>query len=117
MSAIPSSVDRSQGVTLTWTGGNPSGIARIGAGSEIINAAGELSVQVQCSAPVAAGHFTIPPSALLALPPSALTVVGKILPSTTISLGTYDQTSFTAPGFDAAIVTVSVQDSLTVPFY
>jgi uncharacterized protein (TIGR03437 family) len=115
-SAIPASINRAQGVTLTWTGGNPAGIASITAQSSVVNAAGQLNVQVQCNVPVASGQFTIPASVLLALPPSSLTAVGKTIPSTFLSISTQDQSMFSAAGLDAGIIFVGVQDSLMVPY-
>ncbi len=116
MSAVPASINRADGVTLTWTGGNPSGVASIAANSSIINAAGQLNVQVQCAAPVAAGQFTIPASVLLALPPSSLTVVGTILPSTSLGLSTQEEFSFSAAGLDEGLVNVGVGSNLVVPY-
>ncbi len=113
MAAIPASIDRSKGVTLTWAGGNPAGIVSITAVSSEVNAAGTLVAQVNCAAPVAAGQFTIPPSALLTLPPSLLTPAG---PNATLQLQTQDQFPFTAPGLDAGIIYVEFQNRLTVPY-
>lgn len=69
------SVDRSQGVTLTWTGGDPgSQLALIGgltAGSGLDNSTTSQVGLFFCLAPMGAGSFTIPPSALANLPASS----------------------------------------------
>lgn len=56
------SITRSQGATITWTGGYPNGMV------QIFGAVGDPSIQFYCNAPSSAGQFTIPPSILLALP-------------------------------------------------
>jgi len=57
-------VTRSQGVTVTWTGGESSSYVYIG-GSSSSNAG---SASFTCYAPVSAGTFTVPSYVLLALP-------------------------------------------------
>ncbi len=59
--ALPS-ITRSQGATITWTGGFPNGTV------QIFGTVGDPAVQFSCSAPSSAGQFSIPPSILLALP-------------------------------------------------
>jgi hypothetical protein len=68
MNAI-TSITRSQGVTIDWTGG-ASGTYVYIYGSPSNNT-GTLSVGFACYAPVSANQFTIPSYALLALPPSS----------------------------------------------
>lgn len=105
MLQLPSTISRSQGLTLTWTGGKPSGVAEIVARSSANTATGTASAAVYCNVPNSAGQFTIPASALLALPPG----------SGQVSIGAGDQSPvFTAQGLDGAVVNVSVNDSLTV---
>ena len=62
-----STIDRSQGVTVTWSGGFPGGIMQVG-GSTGSPAGG---VAFACYAPSSAGQLTVPPSILLALPPGS----------------------------------------------
>jgi hypothetical protein len=60
-------ITRSNGMTVTWTGGEPSGSVRIVVSSAFDNSffAGR---QAFCRAPVKAGTFTIPPYIMTALP-------------------------------------------------
>jgi uncharacterized protein (TIGR03437 family) len=58
------SVDRTQPLTVSWTGGIPGTYVQIGGGSTTINA----SATFLCIAPVEAGQFTIPSYVLLASP-------------------------------------------------
>jgi uncharacterized protein (TIGR03437 family) len=114
MSALPSVINRFQGVTLTWSGGDPEGLVYVAASSSVVTRAGLLSAQVSCPAPVAAGQFTIPPSALLALPSSSLG--GQNSTATSLELQSQDQFPFSAPGLDAGLVYVQFQNILTVPY-
>lgn len=84
------------------------------AGSGVVTRAGTLNALVTCSAPVAAGQFTIPPSALLALPPSSLS--GQDTVPTFLDLQSQDLFPFSAPGLDAGLVDVQFQSRLTVPY-
>lgn len=105
MLQFPSTLDRAQGLTLTWTGGNPTGVALITATSSANAANGTVSATLLCEVPNSAGQFTIPASALLALPPG----------SGQVSIGTGDQSPmFTAQGLDGGVVSVSVEDQLAV---
>jgi uncharacterized protein (TIGR03437 family) len=67
MSSI-TSISRSQGVTINWTGGASGTYVFIDGSST--NASGSLSVTFECYAPVSANQFTVPSYVLLALPPS-----------------------------------------------
>ncbi len=68
--AAAASIDRTQGFTATWTGGNPNTwvliTGFIGTPASPTNTAGE--VVFVCWAPVADGEFTVPPYILSALP-------------------------------------------------
>jgi uncharacterized protein (TIGR03437 family) len=107
MLQLPSTLARAQGLTLTWTGGNQTGVAEIIAASSANTANGTVSASLYCEVPNSAGQFTIPASALLALPPG----------SGQVSINTGDQSPvFTAQGLDGAVVNVSVEDQLAVTF-
>ena len=112
MSSMPKTISCSKGLTVTWSGGNPSGFVRIVATTQ--NVAG-LQAAVGCTAPVSAGQFTIPPSAMMVLLPTSLSVLGNNLPTTSLSVQTQDQFPFTAPGLDVGIIYVEIQNELTVP--
>jgi hypothetical protein len=61
-------IDRTQGVTVTWSGGAPGVTVTInGSASAIVNGQ-SVSGGFTCLAPLSAGTFTVPVPALLALP-------------------------------------------------
>jgi len=96
-SASITAIDRSQGVTITWTGGTKGATLTIGLQSQ---AAAGIGASLSCNVDAAAGKFTIPPALLLALPASyspggAATGAFSI---TEVFVG-----SFTAPGIDIGI--------------
>ncbi len=64
-------IDRSQGATLTWSGGDPSSQALLILGGNVDNQAKAGAVFV-CLAPLDAGRFTVSPTILGSLPPSNL---------------------------------------------
>ena len=64
-------ITRSQGATITWTGGFPGGDVQI----EGEDGGSFGDVRFYCHAPSSAGQFAIPPSILMALPPG----VGKMV--------------------------------------
>ena len=63
----PSSITRSNGLTVAWTGGSANAIAQIGL-SGATDSSGLTGAQVVCQVPSSAGTFTIPAYALSALP-------------------------------------------------
>ncbi len=98
-------VNRANGVTVTWTGGDPAGYVTI-AGQSILagTAATTVVVGFTCTARVSDGAFTVPPIVLLPLPPST-TIAGTMftLPGVlTVSSYSSNAQSFQAPGIEAA---------------
>jgi hypothetical protein len=86
-------IDRTKPLTVTWTGGDPGGVVDIDGASSTGTAANPAAISFICLAPAVTGSFTIPPSVLLALPPSNHAALGF--------LGTLGvQPYFTAPGID-----------------
>jgi uncharacterized protein (TIGR03437 family) len=89
-----SSVTRSSGVTVTWSGGAPGTLAQI-TGDSTANIGGKsTTVSFTCQAPVSAGSFTVPVPVLLALPAGS--------GSLTVTDATNFQT-FTATGLDLGL--------------
>jgi uncharacterized protein (TIGR03437 family) len=89
---------RTNGLTVTWSGGDSTGYVII-FGSASGSATGNYQIQFACSAPAAAGSFTVPASALLALPATGQgisAVVGLFTKPLPVSLGGI-------PGFDLAL--------------
>jgi hypothetical protein len=87
-------INRSQGVKITWTGGDPNGYIQIqgGGGGNGINA------NFVCNASTGDGSFTIPPSLLLAMPANSAGGFNVIAKSAA--------TIFTATGLDFGGVTM-----------
>lgn len=62
-------IDKSQGLTVTWTGGNPGTYVSISGTAGTANSGGSGPVAgFTCLAPVGDGRFTVPSYILLALP-------------------------------------------------
>jgi len=64
-------VTRGAGVTVTWTGGEPTTLVTIQGQSFVTQGARVIGVFFQCWARNTDGQMAIPPTVLLALPPSA----------------------------------------------
>jgi uncharacterized protein (TIGR03437 family) len=63
------SIDRTQGLTVTWTGGNPGTYISISGNAVTANSGGAgPAAGFTCLAPVSDGRFTVPSYILLALP-------------------------------------------------
>jgi len=92
-------VDRANGVTVTWTGGAPGTFAKI-TGFSVITGPPGVVAEFTCTAPIAQGTFTVGPDVLLQLPAST---TGEL------SLGNSEPyTSFTATGLDYGFAQSSV---------
>jgi uncharacterized protein (TIGR03437 family) len=88
-------VSRSQGLTVTWTGGDPNGSVYIKGNAVVSQATFSAGAMFACTAPASAGTFTVPPAVTLALPPSSS---GGLM-VTSVS----PPVSFTAPGIDIGV--------------
>jgi uncharacterized protein (TIGR03437 family) len=108
------SVNRSQGVTVTWSGGDQNSYATIsGSSSTSGPQAANVGAMFTCTAPISAGTFTVPPSVLLALPQNSGTT-----PATSflgVGSGTLPM-KFTAPGLDAGYVTSTSSSAKNVSY-
>ncbi|HEY1185095.1 MAG TPA: hypothetical protein VGE89_12975 [Bryobacteraceae bacterium] len=86
-------IHRSQGVQLTWTGGDADGIVAIRGSSFAAAGAQTPSGSFMCSVPASAGQFTVPPSVLQALPAGAGTLTvenqsaAQTIPATGLDIG------------------------------
>jgi len=90
-SSSEGTVDRSEGVTVTWTGGASNTFVQIQGNS--VSSTNAFSASFTCDAPVGAGSFTVPPAVLLALPAG----------SGTLTVSNYtNPTSPTIPDLDFA---------------
>lgn len=89
------SVDRSQDLTITWTGGAP-GTQVTAVGASLVNG---VAAAFLCAAPVSAGQMTIPAYVLLTLNPTGSSIVPGQL-----SVGNRAVTAFKASGLDVPSV-------------
>lgn len=99
-------VTRSQGVTVTWTGGDPAGDVQISGSSFTGQLPNVVFASFTCTERNSAGRFTVPPVVLLALPPSSSQGAGGIsIPTGNLSLTTQTVPSrFNAPGIDIGFI-------------
>jgi uncharacterized protein (TIGR03437 family) len=112
-----STVTRSAGVTVNWTGGDPStyvSITGLSLGSVNGSTSNFVAALFTCEAPTPADTFTVSPAVLLSLPPST-TIGGVSLSSLSVSNFT-NPVPFTATGLDAGFVEASVENSITVNY-
>ncbi len=113
-----STVTRSSGLPINWTGGDPSTYVTI-TGYSAGTVAGSTTEFVggffSCQAPTAPGTFTVPAAVLLSLPPS-LTIAGIAIAGS-LSVDNYtNPVSFTAPNIDYAFVEASFNSSISVTY-
>jgi len=105
--ATITSVNRASGVTVHWTGGNPSGYVTISGSSIYYGAAlaNTIEAAFTCTARVSDGSFTVPPVVLLSLPPSGSNIPGVSVIPGSLSVESFDYQLFGPPsGLDAALV-------------
>lgn len=102
------SVNRGQGVTITWSGGDPTSFAYISGASFAASGVGASFI---CTERVAAGRFTVPPAVLLALPPSAGDTPGILLVGSSTN-----PTRFNASGLDAGYIVATSSSGKTVTY-
>ncbi|MGA3098923.1 MAG: hypothetical protein ABSF25_20905 [Bryobacteraceae bacterium] len=96
-------VTRSKGVTVNWTGGNSNTYVEISGSAFSGSSSTSVGGYFYCTAPVSAGTFTVPASVLLSLPATG-TVSGIPIPGT-LSVSNYtNPAQFTASGLDFAFL-------------
>ena len=116
-----STVTRSNGLTVSWTGGAAGTHVDItGISLESVNGSttNYLAGFFSCRAATVAGTFTVPPAVLLSLPPSTTISEGGVTISTSILLlsNFAAPVSFTAPKLDVGLVEAGVEDVLLVTY-
>jgi uncharacterized protein (TIGR03437 family) len=109
-------VDRSSGLTLTWSGGDPSQqMVLIAGGSS--DQKSKASGGFICFVPATGGSYTVPPSVLGNLPPSVADKpedsIGALLFGT-IPAGNYAK--FTATGLDVGHIFYGALNAKTLPY-
>ena len=105
-------VTRSQGVLLTWSGGDPNSFVYISGSS--FNTTNNVGAAFVCLERASVGSFTVPSGVLLALPAAA---AGSTFPTGSLSVGGVTTPSrFNAPGLDAGYVTATSFTSKSVNY-
>ncbi len=109
-------VIRSQGQQITWSGGDTSGYVQISGSSIMVDEITEtfLGGFFFCRASAAAGSFNIPAGVLLALPVST-SIEGFSLSSLAVG-NTTDGNSFEANGIDVGVISYSDESSKSVDY-
>jgi hypothetical protein len=110
-------VSRSQGVKINWTGGDANSYVQITGFSTTGTSASDVGGYFVCTAAVSPQTFTIPASVLLALPPSGTVASGGVTVPLYGSLvvGNYSNPKqFTATGLDYGFLTGFSSNSISV---
>jgi uncharacterized protein (TIGR03437 family) len=114
-------VTRSNGLTVTWTGGEAGSYVGV-TGASLTGVATSANTYLAglftCQAPVSAGTFTVPPAVLLSLPPSTtLSESGVTIPLGFLVLSnSATPTTFSAPNLDVGLVEANVENILYVTY-
>lgn len=99
---IPSTVNRSQDLTLNWTGSSAfSEVSIFAYNGLVVTASQSAYVYIVCDANASAGTFTIPSAILNLLPSNGYGTVTQ--PGVNLSIAGVPATNFTAPGIDAGV--------------
>jgi len=102
---IPASVNRSQDLTLTWTGGSAYSVVTIFLYSGVPEGSSDSFATVLCDADPASGTFTIPAAVLNLLPPKGYGAFGKLgvdIQIAGVAVATYTASS----GFDVGALSM-----------
>ena len=113
-----STVTRSNGLTVNWTGGEAGTHVDI-TGISLASISGTsdyLAGYFACRAPTVAGTFTVPPAVLLSLPPSSTIIKDGVAISTSILLlsNFANLVDFTAPNLDVGLLAADVTNLVYV---
>jgi len=104
MDAI-TSVNRSQGVTVTWTGGSGTGYIKISGTSITTIGTSVVGAIFYCSSLPGVGQFTVPTTVLLALPASTTVIANGAAVPSSLSVGAFSGLQpFAAPGVDLGLI-------------
>ncbi|MBZ5724251.1 MAG: hypothetical protein LAP87_04575 [Acidobacteriia bacterium] len=114
-------IQRSQGVTINWTGGDPASYVIITGTSvavDLTNSSLSAIVEFTCTAPVGPKTFTVPAAVLLAMPPSTIISAGgfSIGTGSLIVFNFTQPKTFTVPKVDIAFATAYFATSKTVNY-
>ena len=109
-------VQRSQGVTVNWSGVDAGALVEI-RGVSAPNDPAVAAVTFFCVEKASAGQFTIPPYVLLSLPAAPGTTTVANGSALGLSVGVTSTSRFTAPGVDAGLLRFSGVFGRNVSFH
>jgi uncharacterized protein (TIGR03437 family) len=100
---VAGAIDKTRGLQVTWTGGNPGTFVNISGSSSITGGGTQITAGYRCLAAVEAGQFTVPSYILLGLPNgNGGTLVQNLIDA-----------PLTASGLDIATAAASVSYSVS----
>lgn len=114
-----SPINRSSGVTVTWSGGDPAGYTQItGSSSATLPGNAIAAATFICTARTSDGTFTVPSVVLLALPASTTAGGGGLsIPTGSLSVNAYSAIkTFTATGLQIGTLTTFASNSALVTY-
>ena len=113
-----SSIDRSKGLTINFSGGSTGDYVAIFGSSTANTPSQDVTVTFVCTAPVSAGTFTVPSFVLSALPVSgSITISGVSGTGGFLLFGNYPlSNTFTAPGLDLGFFAETIVDGINIPY-
>jgi len=115
---LGAAIDRTKGVTVKWSGGDPNSYVQIIGTS--INVTGTATANVTltgtfaCAERISAGQFTVPPFVTLSMP--ATKAVSPSPPIGVLSLWTYGLSRIDIPTFDLGIFGIVLDVQRGVPY-
>jgi hypothetical protein len=109
-------VERAQGLEVTWTGGDPNSVVNITGSSAVPESAAQpgAGYHFSCTVPAAPGRYTVPPEVLLTLPPSV--IVNSVSTGALAVAAFTTPVAFTATGIDRGEFSFSSTISAIVQF-
>jgi uncharacterized protein (TIGR03437 family) len=116
-SSFTGSIDRSQNLTITWSGGaDPDYVAIFG--SSTSSTTPQVTATFVCTEKASAGTFSVPSYVLEALPASGnISESGVSLPGGFLLVGNYPlSNTFTAPGLDVGYFTHTVVNGINIGY-
>ncbi|MBZ2183671.1 MAG: hypothetical protein K7J46_03095 [Bryobacter sp.] len=116
--AATTTVNRANGLTVNWTGGDPNGYVQIYGFSPVDNNDNSVRGYFVCTERTSVGTFTVPPAVLLAIPPSPPAPTGSSLPPRgSLGVGSISPTrEFSAPGIDYGTLSSTSMVIKPVPY-
>jgi uncharacterized protein (TIGR03437 family) len=106
-------INRANGLTLHWTGGDSATEIAFIAGSSEDTAANSRAIFI-CTAPISAGTFTVPPEILAALPRTPANSTRKTSWIYLANMRTRSPLTFSGPGIDSLFLIPTSANARTV---